>query len=93
MTTTFVAMPIGYQSDWWPILGSAFMRRALVGGTIVALAAGLLGYFIVVRQTAFAAHASAHMHIGLPGATGAVLLGPYEASPSAAFRPSDSRWP
>lgn len=73
MTATFVAMPIGYQSDWWPILGSAFMRHALVGGTVAALAAGLLGYFIVVRRTAFAAHASAH--IGLPGATGAVLLG------------------
>jgi zinc/manganese transport system permease protein len=49
------------------------MRDALLGGTIVALAAGLLGYFIVVRNTAFAAHAVAH--IGLPGATGAVLLG------------------
>src|ERR1700750_2455935 len=66
-------MAIGYQSDWWPILGSAFMRHALVGGTIVALAAGLIGYFIIVRRTAFAAHALAH--IGLPGATGAVLLG------------------
>ncbi|WP_201274599.1 metal ABC transporter permease [Mycolicibacterium sp. CH28] len=49
------------------------MRNAVIGGTIVALAAGLIGYFIVVRQTAFAAHALAH--IGLPGATGAVLLG------------------
>ncbi|WP_245905831.1 metal ABC transporter permease [Mycolicibacterium palauense] len=49
------------------------MRNAVVGGTIVALAAGLIGYFIVVRHTAFAAHALAH--IGLPGATGAVLLG------------------
>jgi zinc/manganese transport system permease protein len=33
----------------------------------------LIGYFVVVRNTAFAAHALAH--IGLPGATGAVLLG------------------
>jgi zinc/manganese transport system permease protein len=49
------------------------MRDALLGGTIVALAAGLLGFFIVVRNTAFAAHAVAH--IGLPGATGAVLVG------------------
>ena len=49
------------------------MRNAVIGGTIVALAAGLIGYFIVVRRTAFAAHALAH--IGLPGATGAVLLG------------------
>ncbi|MGO9380899.1 MAG: metal ABC transporter permease, partial [Mycobacterium sp.] len=49
------------------------MGNALIGGTIVALAAGLIGYFVVVRQTAFAAHALAH--IGFPGATGAVLLG------------------
>jgi zinc/manganese transport system permease protein len=64
---------IGYQDNWWPILISPFMRDALLGGTIVALAAGLLGFFIVVRNTAFAAHAVAH--IGLPGATGAVLVG------------------
>jgi zinc/manganese transport system permease protein len=73
VTTKFVTMAVGYQSDWWAILGSAFMRHALVGGTVVALAAGLLGYFIVARRSAFAAHAAAH--IGLPGATGAVLLG------------------
>ncbi len=73
MTTTFVTMAVGYQSDWWAILSSAFMRHALVGGTVVALAAGLLGYFIVARRSSSAAHAAAHL--GLPGATGAVLLG------------------
>jgi len=66
-------MAIGYQDNWWQILMSPFMHNALLGGTIVALAAGLIGYFIVVRNTAFAAHALAH--IGLPGATGAVLVG------------------
>lgn len=71
MTTSLVAL--SYQDNWWQILTSAFMRNALVGGTIVALAAGLIGYFVVVRNTAFAAHALAH--IGLPGATGAALLG------------------
>ena len=70
--TTWV-MAFGYQDNWWPILTSPFMTSALAGGTIVALAAGLIGYFVVVRNTAFAAHALAH--IGLPGATGAVLLG------------------
>jgi len=64
---------VAYQPNWWPILTSPFMGNALLGGTIVALAAGLIGYFVVVRQTAFAAHALAH--IGFPGATGAVLLG------------------
>ncbi len=67
------AIALGYQPNWWPILTSAFMGNALIGGTIVALAAGMIGYFVVVRRTAFAAHALAH--IGFPGATGAVLLG------------------
>ena len=71
MTSHLVAL--GYQPNWWPILTSAFMGNALIGGTIVALAAGLIGYFVVVRRTAFAAHALAH--IGFPGATGAVLVG------------------
>lgn len=71
MTTTTLA--IGYQSNWWDILTSPFMQNALVGGILVALAAGLVGYFTVVRNTSFAAHALAH--IGLPGATGAVLIG------------------
>ena len=71
MTAHLVAL--GYEPNWWPILASGFMRNALIGGTIVALAAGLIGYFVVVRHTAFAAHALAH--IGLPGATGAVLVG------------------
>jgi zinc/manganese transport system permease protein len=71
MNTTLVAL--GYQENWWQILTSSFMRNALIGGTIVALAAGIIGYFVIVRNTAFAAHALAH--IGLPGATGAVLVG------------------
>lgn len=72
MVSTTLAI-VGYQDNWVQILTSAFLRNAVIGGTIVALAAGLIGYFIVVRNTAFAAHALAH--IGLPGATGAVLLG------------------
>jgi zinc/manganese transport system permease protein len=71
MTQSILA--VGYQENWVHILGSSFMRNAWLGGTIVALAAGLMGYFIVVRNSSFAAHALAH--IGLPGATGAVLLG------------------
>jgi zinc/manganese transport system permease protein len=71
MTQTIVA--VGYQDNWVQILDASFMRNAWLGGTIVALAAGLMGYFIVVRNSSFAAHALAH--IGLPGATGAVLLG------------------
>jgi zinc/manganese transport system permease protein len=64
---------IGFQPDWFDVLQTTFMRHALIGGSLVALAAGLLGYFVITRQNAFAAHALAH--IGFPGATGAILLG------------------
>ena len=63
----------GWQANWLEVLGTDFMRNAFVGGILVAVAAGLLGWFVVVRQHAFAAHALAH--IGFPGATGAVLVG------------------
>ncbi len=68
-----VLAEVGYQSNWTDALTSEFMRNAFVGGALVALAAGAMGYFVVVRQHAFAAHALAH--IGFPGATGALLVG------------------
>jgi zinc/manganese transport system permease protein len=64
---------VGYQANWFDVLQSTFMRHALIGGTLVALASGLVGYFVVIRQSAFAAHALAH--IGFPGATAAILIG------------------
>ncbi len=81
MTVSTVAL--GYQDNWAQILTTAFMRNALLGGTLVALAAGLIGYFIIVRNSAFAAHALAH--IGFPGATGAVLIGLPVAAGLAVF--------
>ena len=71
MSATVLA--VEFQSNWLDVLQSPFMRNALVGGSLVAVAAGLLGYFVITRQNAFAAHALAH--IGFPGATGAILLG------------------
>jgi zinc/manganese transport system permease protein len=68
-----VVAGIGWQSDWLDVMGTNFMRHALIGGTLVAIASGLIGYFVVIRRDAFAAHALAH--IGFPGATGAVLVG------------------
>src|SRR5229473_7073864 len=50
-----------------------FMVHAFEAGTIVAIVAGAIGYFVVLRASAFAAHALSH--IGFAGATGAVVLG------------------
>jgi zinc/manganese transport system permease protein len=59
--------------DLQVMLQYAFMRHAFEAGTIVALVAGIVGYFIVLRRSSFAAHALSH--IGFAGAAGAVLLG------------------
>ena len=50
-----------------------FMVHAFEAGTIVAIVAGAIGYFVVLRSSAFAAHALSH--IGFAGATGAVVVG------------------
>jgi zinc/manganese transport system permease protein len=59
--------------DVQELLRYAFMQHAYEAGTIVALSAGVIGYFVVLRSLSFAAHALSH--IGFAGATGAVLLG------------------
>lgn len=50
-----------------------FMVHAFEAGTIVAVVAGAIGYFVVLRGSAFAAHALSH--IGFAGAAGAVVAG------------------
>ena len=59
--------------DAQELLRYAFMQHAYEAGTIVALSAGIIGYFVVLRGLSFAAHALSH--IGFAGATGAVLAG------------------
>ena len=51
----------------------AFMQHAYIAGAIVAIVAGVVGYFVVLRSLSFAGHALSH--IGFAGATGAVALG------------------
>ena len=55
------------------IFAYEFMRNAFMATTIVAIVAGAIGYFLVLRGETFAGHALAH--VGFPGATGAVLIG------------------
>lgn len=62
-----------FDPDWQEVLTADFMINALIAGVLISLAAGFIGYFTIARRSTFAAHALAH--IGLPGATGAVLVG------------------
>jgi zinc/manganese transport system permease protein len=50
-----------------------FMRTAFVAGGIVAVAAGAVGFFLVLRNLTFAGHALSH--VGFAGATGSLLIG------------------
>jgi zinc/manganese transport system permease protein len=50
-----------------------FMVNAFRAGTIVAVAAGVMGWFMVLRRQTFAGHTLAL--VGFPGAAGATLFG------------------
>lgn len=55
------------------VLEFPFMVNAFRAGAIVAVLAGLVGWFMVLRRQSFAGHTLAV--IGFPGAAGAVLIG------------------
>jgi zinc/manganese transport system permease protein len=73
MNVIHLLADLSYQSNWFDVLRAGFMRNAFIGGSLVAITSGLIGYYVVLRRDAFAAHALAH--IGFPGATFAVLVG------------------
>lgn len=50
-----------------------FMQTAFIASGVVAVIAGFIGYFLLVRGEAFAGHALSH--VGFAGATGASLIG------------------
>jgi len=55
------------------MLAHEFMRNALVAGTVVGLACGLVGYFVVLRAQVFAGDALGH--VAFTGALGAAVAG------------------
>jgi len=59
-------------ADIQQMLSLAFMLHAFEAGTVVAIIAGVTGYFVVLRRSTFVAHAFSE--IGFSGAAGAVLL-------------------
>jgi len=55
------------------MLGHEFMRNAFLAGTFVALACGVVGYFVVLRAQVFAGDALSH--VALTGALAAAAAG------------------
>jgi zinc/manganese transport system permease protein len=74
-TTTMLDASFSWNivNDLAVMLRYDFMLHAFEAGTIVAIVAGVVGYFVVVRKSSFAAHALSH--VGFTGAAGAVLIG------------------
>jgi zinc/manganese transport system permease protein len=60
-------------SDVRQLLEFHFMVNAFRAGTIVAVVAALIGWFVVLRQQSFVGHTLAI--VSFPGAAGAVLIG------------------
>jgi zinc/manganese transport system permease protein len=69
----------GIPFSWNPITdvrvlwSFEFMRNAVEAGTAIAIMAGIIGYFVVLRRSSFASHALGHT--GFSGAAAAVLVG------------------
>lgn len=55
------------------MLGHEFMRNAYLAGTFVALACGVIGYFVVLRAQVFAGDALSH--VAFAGALAAAAIG------------------
>ena len=55
------------------LLQQSFVENAFMAGTLIAIVSAIVGYFVVLRAQAFAAHALSH--VGFAGATLAAVLG------------------
>jgi zinc/manganese transport system permease protein len=60
-------------SDYQQLTAFPFMVNALQAGTIVAVMAAVIGWFVVLRRESFAGHTLSLM--AFPGAAGAALVG------------------
>ena len=73
MSTDLAALSWNPVSDWNQLTTYPFMVQALEAGTIVAVMAGAIGWFMVLRRQTFAGHTLAV--IAFPGAAAATLAG------------------
>ncbi|HEY4033999.1 MAG TPA: metal ABC transporter permease [Ktedonobacteraceae bacterium] len=76
LSTTLASLtPFSWNpiDDLQTIFQYAFMRNAFAAGTVVAIVAGIVGYFVVLRNLSFAGHSLSHS--GFAGATAAVVIG------------------
>ncbi|MET9480095.1 metal ABC transporter permease [Streptomyces sp. NPDC006638] len=72
-TSSAAASAASAASGWPGALGHPFFQHALLAGTAIAAAAGLVGYFLVLRAQVFTGDALSH--VAFTGALAALALG------------------
>ncbi|HEX3608480.1 MAG TPA: metal ABC transporter permease [Solirubrobacterales bacterium] len=73
MSAEIAALSLNPVGDFEQLTEFPFMVQALQAGTIIAVMAGTIGWFMVLRRQAFAGHTLSV--IAFPGAAGATLAG------------------
>jgi zinc/manganese transport system permease protein len=73
MPTSDVQPTWNLVTDVQQLFAYHFMQNAFLAGTLIALIAGAVGYFMVLRGQSFAGHTLAN--VGFAGALGAVFVG------------------
>jgi zinc/manganese transport system permease protein len=73
METSEMGFSWNIAADLQQIFSLQFMQHAFEAGTMIAVIAGIVGYFVVLRRSTFVAHAFSE--IGFAGAAGAILVG------------------
>ncbi len=71
--TTDVPFSWNLLDDLQQLFRFEFMRNAYIAGTAAAIAAGLVGYFVVLRSLSFATHTLTQ--VGFAGAAGGLAAG------------------
>lgn len=73
MPSEFAGLSLDLVSDYRQLTQFPFMVHALQAGTIVAVMAAVIGWFMVLRRQSFAGHTLSI--VAFPGASAAVLAG------------------
>ena len=73
MTAATLASWLNLAGDLRGLFGFQFMVNAYEAGTIVAVTAAVVGWFMVLRRQTFAGHTLSV--VAFPGAAAATLLG------------------
>jgi zinc/manganese transport system permease protein len=68
-----VSFSLNPAQDLQAMLAYGFMRNAFLAGSCIALAAGLVGYFVVLRNQVFTTDALGH--VAFTGGLGGLLIG------------------